>query len=73
MDEFLETVPVLKIGEVQTIVLPKDVQFDYTELKLRKLGKHVIMLFPEDKAGEILREAFGGLPDDLLDDVEISS
>jgi antitoxin VapB len=55
----------LRKGRTQTIRLPKGFRFDGDEVCLKRIGA-AVLVYPKDKAWELMAEAVGRVDQDFL-------
>ena len=61
------TTRVFKSGNSQAVRIPKEFQFDVTELEIFQRGDEVILRKKQDNLSDVL-ELFATLPDDFMAD-----
>jgi antitoxin VapB len=58
---------VFKNGASQAVRLPKEFRFDADEVCVKRIGS-AVLLFPKDRAWEVMAAAIGKVDDDFLAD-----
>jgi len=61
----MDTAKVFMSGRSQAVRLPKKYRFDTDEVCVKRVGS-VIMLFPKDKAWDVMAETLGQVDDDFM-------
>ncbi len=63
----MDTAKVFMSGRSQAVRLPKGYRFDAEEVCIKRIGEGVL-LFPKDKAWDLMSGAIGQVTDDFMED-----
>ncbi len=66
------TTRVFKSGNSQAVRIPKEFQFDVTELEIFQRGEEVILRKKQDNLSDVM-DIFATLPDDFMQDGRIDT
>ena len=66
------TTRVFKSGNSQAVRIPKEFQFDVTELEIFQRGEEVILRKKQDNLSDVM-DIFAALPDDFMQDGRIDT
>ena len=63
----IQTAKIFQNGASQAVRLPKVFRFDADEVCIKRIGS-AVLLFPKDKAWDLMAEAIGQFDDDFMTD-----